>query len=46
MSTFDNPTAAEVYERHADQIEELAERNDEIGAAARAVLEVAGENDE
>ncbi|WP_255170050.1 hypothetical protein [Natrononativus amylolyticus] len=46
MSQSKQPTAVDAYKQHPDEIEELAERDDEIGAACRAVLRVVGELDE
>lgn len=46
MSIHDTLNAEDILERHGrEAVEEMAERNDEMGAAARAVLEVAGEDD-
>lgn len=38
-------TAEEVYAEHGDYVEEFAERDDALGAIARAVITVATEED-
>lgn len=45
MSQSKSPTAKDVYERHTEEVEELAERDDEIGAIMRAVKRVGGDDD-
>lgn len=43
--TDDSPTVEELYERYGDEYDDVAEREDTIGAMARAVQRVAGGDD-
>lgn len=46
MSKSDSPTASDVYEQHGETVEEIAEDDGPMGAAARAVIRVAQEDDD
>ncbi|MGQ5515413.1 hypothetical protein [Halococcus saccharolyticus] len=46
MSRAASPSAGDVYDEHGDTVDDLAERDDEIGAIFRALKTAAGEDDE
>lgn len=47
MSKSTSPNAQEIYERNPEKVEELAERDDAMGIACRAVIDLAeGDRDD
>lgn len=46
MSLSTHPTAEDVYEEYREEVDDLADRDDEIGALMRALRQVAGDADE
>lgn len=42
----DAPTAEEIYDEHGDAVDEFAERDDIVGALARAIRNRAGVDDD